>query len=180
MENLNKIIKTNLVQLNNSNKTFEDIFEIIHSIEDNVFSELSDGYKVKKLTYKDIKNQSILMGRFFNNELKDIQKNDYVGLIMDNSPSWVSSFWGLLMAGYKPMLLNIRLGSKLNQEIIELLKIKCVIADKDYNLNCNMIYTNNIDLSNLNAKFLPILLTNLLNSRANLKKVEYCSLNLYE
>lgn len=152
MENLNKIIKTNLVQLNNSNKTFEDIFEIIHSIEDNVFSELSDGYKVKKLTYKDIKNQSILMGRFFNNELKDIQKNDYVGIIMDNSPSWVSSFWGLLMAGYKPMLLNIRLGSKLNQEIIELLKIKCVIADKDYNLNCNMIYTNNIDLSNLNTE----------------------------
>lgn len=152
MENLNKIIKTNLVQLNNSNKTFEDIFEIIHSIEDNVFSELSDGYKVKKLTYKDIKNQSILMGRFFNNELKDIQKNDYVGLIMDNSPLWVSSFWGLLMAGYKPMLLNIRLGSKLNQEIIELLKIKCVIADKDYNLNCNMIYTNNIDLSNLNTE----------------------------
>ena len=37
-----------------------------------------------------------------------------------------------------------------------------------------------IDLSNLNAKFLPILLTNLLNSRANLKKVEHCSLNLYE
>ena len=152
MENLNKIIKTNLVQLNNSNKTFKDIFEIIHSIEDNVFSELSDGYKVKKLTYKDIKNQSILMGRFFNNELKDIQKNDYVGLIMDNSPLWVSSFWGLLMAGYKPMLLNIRLGSKLNQEIIELLKIKCVIADKDYHLNCNMIYTNNIDLSNLNTE----------------------------
>lgn len=152
MENLNKIIKTNLVQLNNSNKTFEDIFEIIHSIEDNVFSELSDGYKVKKLTYKDIKNHSILMGRFFNNELKDIQKNDYVGLMMDNSPLWVSSFWGLLMAGYKPMLLNIRLGSKLNLEIIELLKIKCVIADKDYNLNCNMIYTNNIDLSNLNTE----------------------------
>ena len=152
MENLNKIIKTNLIQLNNSNKTFEDIFEIIHSIEDNVFSELSDGYKVKKLTYKDIKNQSILMGKFFNNELKNIQKNDYVGLMMDNSPLWVCSFWGLLMAGYKPMLLNIRLGSKLNQEIIELLKIKCVIADKDYNLNCNMIYTNNIDLSKYNEE----------------------------
>ena len=152
MENLNKIIKTNLIQLNNSNKTFEDIFEIIHSIEDNVFSELSDGYKVKKLAYKDIKNQSILMGKFFNNELKNIQKNDYIGLIMDNSPLWVCSFWGLLMAGYKPMLLNIRLGSKLNQEIIELLKIKCVIADKDYNLNCNMIYTNNIDLSKYNEE----------------------------
>ncbi len=37
-----------------------------------------------------------------------------------------------------------------------------------------------VDLSNLNAKFLPIMLTNILNTKAKLKKAEHMSLGLYE
>ena len=80
------------------------------------------------------------MKKYISNELKSVKKNTYVGLMMDNSPLWVHIFWGLLMAGFKPMLLNIRLGSKLNQDIINLLDIKYVFCDKDYNLNCSIIY----------------------------------------
>ena len=147
MENINKIIRTKIDNLNKSNKQFKDIFEIVHDLENNIFSEISDGYRIKSLTYKDIKQQSILTGKFLYNELKDIEKDTFVGMMMENSPTWVSTFWGLLMAGYKPMLLNIRLGSKLNQEIIDLLNIKYVICDKDYNLSVNTLYVNDIDLN---------------------------------
>ena len=124
MENINKIIKTKINKLNSSNKEFKDIFNIIHDLENNVFSEISDGYKIKSLTYKEIKEQSILMGKYISNKLSNIEKDSFVGIMMDNSNTWVEVFWGLLMSGFKPMLLNIRLGSKLNQDIIDLLNIK--------------------------------------------------------
>ena len=147
MENINKIINTKINKLNNSKKEFKDIFNIIHDIENNVFSEISDGYKIKSLTYKETKEQSILMGKYISSKLSYIQKDTFVGLMMDNSNTWVTVFWGLLMSGYKPMLLNIRLGSKLNQDIVNFLNIKCVICDKDYGLTCDLLYTNTIDLN---------------------------------
>lgn len=146
MENINKIINRKITMLNQSNKELKDIFNIIHDLEDNVFSETSDGYRIKTLTYKEIKEQSILMGKYLTNQLHDVEKETFVGIMMDNSPLWVQVFWGLLMSGFKPMLLNIRLGSKLNQDIVDLLDIKYVICDKNYNLNCNIIYANDIDL----------------------------------
>jgi len=147
MENINKVIKTKINLLNKSQKEFKDIFEIVHNLDSNIFSEISNGYKVKTLTYNEIKNQSILVGKYISKQLASVEKNTFIGLMMENSPFWVSTFWGLLMAGYKPMLLNIRLGSKLNQEICDLLSIKYVFCDKDYGLNCENIYINNIDLS---------------------------------
>lgn len=156
MENINKIIKTKINKLNSSNKEFKDIFNIIHDLENNVFSEISDGYKIKSLTYKEIKEQSILMGKYISNKLSNVEKDSFVGIMMDNSNTWVEVFWGLLMSGFKPMLLNIRLGSKLNQDIIDLLNIKYVVCDKDYGLNCNLLYANDINLNeykDINCEF---------------------------
>lgn len=150
MENINKIIKDKINNLNSSSRDFKSIFEIIHNLENNIFSEISDGYKIKTLTYKENKEKCILIGKYISNELKSVKKNTYVGLMMDNSPLWVHVFWGLLMAGFKPMLLNIRLGSKLNQEIINLLDIKYVFCDKDYNLNCSIIYAKDINTDKYN------------------------------
>lgn len=144
MVNVNKIINTRINKLNNSNKTFKDIFGIIHQDNQYIFCEITDGYRIKKITYKEIKEQCILYGKCFKNIIPN--NGEFVGLMMENSPTWIASFWGLLMAGFKPMLLNIRLGNKLNQDIINLLNIKHVIADKDYQLECNMININNINV----------------------------------
>ena len=62
MENINKIIRNHMRDLDNSNKRFEDIFNLVYSLENNIFFELTDGYRIKKVTYKDAKLQTIKMG----------------------------------------------------------------------------------------------------------------------
>lgn len=156
MENINKIIRNNIKLLNESNNTFEDIFNIIHSNKDKVFCELTDGYRIKKITYSEMKEQAIKMACYFKNKLNGIKDNSFIGLMMENSPLWVSSFWGLLMSGYKPMLLNVRLGVKLNQNVIDILDIKKVFSDKEYDLNCEVINLNNETINEnyeINQKF---------------------------
>ena len=66
MENLNKYISSKMGKLRESNKTFENIFEIMHDQQERCFSEITDGYKIKKCTYSEIKEMGIKRAVYFN------------------------------------------------------------------------------------------------------------------
>lgn len=148
MENLNKYINQKMKMLNESSKTFKDIFEITHDQKDRVFAEITDGYKIKKMSYTECKNQSIKTALYLEEKLSHIEKNSFVGLMMDNSIIWITTFWGLLMAGYKPVLLNLRLNNILLNEVISLTNLKCIVCDKDYNLSSESHILNIDDVNN--------------------------------
>lgn len=148
MENLSKLINKKMFELNNSNKTFKDIFEITYSHSDKVFCELTDGYKIKKITYNEFKIKCIKNAIYLEEQLKDNPKNSFIGLMMDNSPLWISTFWGLLMAGYKPLLLNLRLSDTLLIDVLNLASVNTVICDKNYNLNKNVLIVNEDEIDN--------------------------------
>ncbi len=143
--NVNHIIKTRLQLLENSNQTLEDLFNIIHLDEEYIFCEQNNGYQIIQTTYGECKQYSKQMGSYLITTLKDLSKHSYVGLMMENKLEFITTFFGLLMAGYIPVLLNIRLGTVLNDEIIERLAIKCVIADDDYNIDCEKIIIKDFD-----------------------------------
>ena len=42
----------------------------------------------------------------------------FVGIFLENSCDWVALFWGLLQAGFKPILLNTRHNISINNDII--------------------------------------------------------------
>ena len=136
---VNQIIKDRLKKLESSNKKFKDIFEIIHSNEDFLFSEKTNGYKIEYTTYGECKKYCYQMAKYLTLNIRDLPKHSFVGLMMDNSVEFINTLFGLLMVGYKPMLLNIRLGSELNNEIIKRLGIKYVVSDTDYNLDATLI-----------------------------------------
>ena len=148
MENLNKYINQKMKMLNESSKSFKDIFEITHDQKDRVFAEITDGYKIKKMSYIECKNQSIKTALYLEEKLSHIEKNSFVGLMMDNSIIWITTFWGLLMAGYKPVLLNLRLNNILLNEVISLTNLKCIVCDKDYNLSSESHILNIDDVNN--------------------------------
>ena len=149
MENLNKTIKNKLNRLNASNETFKDIFEIMHDDNTHVFCEKTNGFKIEKTSYTQCKNECVKMGSFLNCKLNDYEKNTYVGLLMENSPNWIYIFWGLLMAGYKPLLLNKRLGDILNSKVVELTNLKVIITDTHTTLNVDEMLVSEFDLSNV-------------------------------
>lgn len=149
------IIKTRLEKLHQSKKKFKDIFEIIHSDEDFVFAEKTNGYKIEKVTYGECKKYSYRMAEYLAHKI-DSPKHAFVGLMMDNSLEFINTFFGLLMLGYKPMLLNIRLGSELNNQIIDRLDIKYVVTDSDFFLNATTINVKNCNYQALDASTLVI------------------------
>ena len=145
--NINQIIKERLNLLKNSNHDFRSIFEIIHHNKENIFCEKTDGFRIKQTTYGDSYEYSYKMGQYLQDKLDN--SCEYVGLMMDNSLEFLTTFYGILMNNKKPVLINIRLGSILNNQIIERLKIKDVICDNDYDINANKIYIKDFNYSNI-------------------------------
>ena len=118
--NVKTLIKYRLNQLQSNGNTIESYFNIIHSEKNQLFCETND----IKTTYGECELYSKKMGHFFTNELKDLPKHSYVGLMMENRLEFITCFYGLLMAGYKPMLLNMKLSDELNEQIVKRLDIK--------------------------------------------------------
>lgn len=147
--NINKMIKERLHLLNNSNHDFKSIFEIIHKDKDFIFCEKTDGFKVKKTTYGECYTNSYKMGKYLSDKLEC--DSEYVGLMMNNSLEFITSLYGILMNNKKPVLLNIRLGNVLNNEIITRLNIKDIVCDADYDVIGNKINILDIDYNSISS-----------------------------
>ena len=145
-ENIPLYIKDKFSQLNNAEQNLKSIFEIIHNQDERIFTEYSEAFSIKEITYKYFKSYVKKMAQFLKNSGLE-PHHEYVGFLMDNSLNWVALFWAILMIGGKPVLLNKKLPISVNQEITELLKIKTVIADS----NVNQYFSNVLYFENKNS-----------------------------
>lgn len=147
MENLNRYINSKMIKLKNSKKTFKDIFEITHDQDDRIFAETTNGYTINKMSYNECKKECVKTAIYLEDKLSDVEKNTFVGLMMENSIKWVTTFWGLLMAGYKPVLLNLRLTGALLDEVISLTNLKYIVSDKEYSISTKQIVLNDDEIN---------------------------------
>ena len=127
-----KRISENVNKLLASNKTMEDIFNISFSHENfTIFNLVKDG-SVKDVTYGEVKRH---VQRFSNHFYKKIARDKkYVGLLLDNCLEWVYSYFGLLMAGYVPVLLSTASTNEENLEIANELGIDTFVTNKQIDI----------------------------------------------
>ena len=98
------------------------------SEEENIFAELSDGFRIKKITYGEAKRLALSTGAEIERRLGK-GNGEIVGLYGNSSAEWIYAFWGILACGYKPLLMNIRLPKHTLQELLNTYQVKAVVAD---------------------------------------------------
>ena len=142
MENINLIVKEKINSLKSSNFTFEGLYNIIHNQGERIFCEYMKEYRISKITYKECDSLCKKTANYLTEKISD-KAGSFVGIKMENSIEWSMSFWALLMAGYKPMLLNDRLPQSINQYICDKLDIKTIITKENSSFDIqNMNYIN--------------------------------------
>lgn len=109
----------------------KDIYEVVCSFPDNIFFEQLKGSKIEKTSYSEfdasVRSIAPKLKAYLVN--REIAADSLVGIDMDNSPEWVVSFWAILAAGYKPLLINNRLDESINLQIIRDSGAQAVICD---------------------------------------------------
>lgn len=134
-ENLNRRkahirISENVKKLNNSKRTLEDIFNITFSHENFTLFNIVKNGKVNDITYGEAKRNILRYATHFSKNIANSDK--YVGLLMENSPEWVYSYYGLLMSGHSPVLLSTAASDEETKDVLK--EIGCFVLVSNRNL----------------------------------------------
>ena len=131
-----------------SSHSFKDIFEVMISTwsKRTIFIYEDDKGKTQKVTYKEFEKIAKQYGYALSKRL-NCEKGSFVVLKMNNSPKWAYTFWGLLIAGFNPVMVNpITLKSDVNRLIKES-GTKVVLSDSDEELDVEVVNVNSLELS---------------------------------
>lgn len=128
-KNINDLILSKIHSFGENPTEFSTLFKLMFSEEENVIAERLSGYKIEEITYGESKKNALNLGAELEELLSSFPKNSYIGLNMANSLRWIETFWGILLAGYKPLLINSRLPKITLDEMIEKYGVKAVISD---------------------------------------------------
>ena len=128
---VSSIVTENIAALKKAPQTFESIYMIIKNrFTSEVFGEWLENGEAKQMSYYE------LYGRVdeFSKSIvtyagKSGSDSKFVGMFLENSADWVAIFWGLLQAGYKPILLNTRHNISITNEIIKEMDPAFVISE---------------------------------------------------
>lgn len=140
-----------LRDLEASNKSFESIYEIVFSFENNVFYEIIDDSSIKKTTYRECRNLISTMATNLRIKLPDYRKNSYIAIYMENSGEWIVSFWAVLMAGFCPLLINTKTDETINRELMISMNISALISKESFE-GFNCFYPDNLLSPNISIE----------------------------
>lgn len=134
---LKKIIKYNEAALVSSDRSLKAIFEIMFRLEGEILCEGNDGFRISKITYGQMKKSIEKTAAAIYEKIG--AKGEFIALALDNSPEWISAFWGILKSGNKPYLVNLRYPDSLSCAILKTLDVKYIISDKISNLSAETL-----------------------------------------
>lgn len=121
--------------LKKSEKDFKSIFSIMMD-NDGAACEFLEKGKIVKWTYSDYNNMINKTAAKLLKLASEIDKGSYIALKMSNSPWWPIMFWAILMAGYKPLLIDATLNEEMTAYLINQSGAKMIIS-KPFELDTN-------------------------------------------
>lgn len=145
--NVNEYVREKLQLLENSDRDMKSIYRLMTREPEKIFSESNDGYLISKITYGEYKERTELRAGTLKQMLGDECVGKFVGIYMNNCQEWIETFWGLLMLGIKPLLMNNRMSAELLEEIIVQYDVKTVITDG------RSFGVKTINIEEINARF---------------------------
>ena len=90
-------------------RSFKALFELMFSERENILYERSDGYRIIRTSYGEAREETLRRASVLKRELAALPRDAAVGLYMDNGLDWIECFWAILCAGFRPLLMNLRL-----------------------------------------------------------------------
>ena len=118
---VSRIVTENIEALKNAPQTFESIYTIIKNrFTSETFGEWLENGEICKMSYYELYERVDLFSKAAVTYAgKQNSDSKFVGIFLENSCDWVALFWGLLQAGFKPILLNTRHNISINNDIVK-------------------------------------------------------------
>ncbi len=90
------------------NPSFENLFKLTTENGEKIAAEYLENGKIQTWTYLQLADITEKIATRLQNWIGIENQGRFVGLHLDNFPLWSCLFWGILKAGYNPVLLDFR------------------------------------------------------------------------
>lgn len=125
---IDRYVDHKLTLLSKAKPDFKDLFNLMFSESKNILFEESDGYKINKITYGESKNNVDIIAGNIKKRLGVIKEDTSIAIYLDNSHTWIETFWAILKCGCRPLLLNMRLDDDSLKYAMDITNTKLVIS----------------------------------------------------
>ncbi|MBR6271078.1 MAG: AMP-binding protein [Lachnospiraceae bacterium] len=128
-KSINAFVREKLSAFREKGFDFETLFLLMFRERDNILYERSEGFRVKKATYGEAREHILCRAATLRRLLSDAEPGAAVGLHLENSLEWIECFWAILAAGFRPLLLNLRLPRPVLEDAISTCGCIAVISE---------------------------------------------------
>ena len=127
------IVKKDLAQLRESKKELKDIYKIAFSHKKMIAYEQLVNQQMESMSYEELARRVEQFASYLHNTYPS-SSGEYIAIDLPNSPSFLIAFWGSLMAGYSPYLVNSYYPFSLRNSLLKRLSIsKIITLSEQYN-----------------------------------------------
>ncbi|MCL2185714.1 MAG: aminotransferase class I/II-fold pyridoxal phosphate-dependent enzyme [Treponema sp.] len=112
---------------------------------------LDDSGSIVTMSFRTLNENVRSMAAFLSKRL-DGQQGNFAGLSMDNSHLWQVCFWALLMAGFKPILIDINHKEEMVDYIAESSGAKAILGRNPMNLKNKVDFITLDELKSVNGQ----------------------------
>lgn len=122
--------------LSTNDTSFGMLYRLMFLDEKNIMFEKSEGYKISKFTYRDIKDR-IEVKAFNIAKTLDNKKGKCIAIYLDNDNRFIETYWAILKSGNNPLLLNTRLSDDTLEDALKTMDVELVITNgKTFSRKC--------------------------------------------
>lgn len=129
-KNVKDYVQSKLKTFKERGLSMETLFSLMFQEKDNIMYERSRGYRLETFTYGEVERQILRKSLTLCHLLSDVPKGSVVGLSMDNSLDWLENFWCIIITGYRPLLINLRLSDEMVEQSLVDCDAKAVVSDR--------------------------------------------------
>jgi acyl carrier protein len=97
--------------------SFQNMFKIMCWNSSRVAAEYLQKGQIRQINYGEYEKMTVCAAYQIARQIGG-DKGRFVGLKLDNCPQWPVVFWAILMAGYKPVLLDFRLDEHMTNHLL--------------------------------------------------------------
>ena len=108
------------------------IYDYAFRFTDEALFEWSENGRICSVTYGQIEKRIRTASAYLHRLLADVPVGTPVGIYLPNGPDWVISFWAILRAGFRPLLLNLNAAFPSAVCCLSEAGARCVIAERDF------------------------------------------------
>ena len=132
----NNIVSSRFISLFEKSRTMNSIYDVMmsDSLDSPASQWLDDSGDIVTVSFHVFNENVKSMALFLSKRLGENQKGCFVGLSMDNSHLWQACFWGLLMAGYKPVLIDVNHREEMVDYIVESAGLMTILGKESLKL----------------------------------------------